>query len=121
MAIGVGKNAYLPVMHGAGSREVLLRVDDRYLKRCVTDTGWLHIYEHKQSRWPPKLGRSFVKCYWRDGSKLFRPAVHVIIHRITAQLENTLCPHGIGRLFGGTFVNRHGFQIGGERGSSWIN
>jgi hypothetical protein len=109
MTIGVGKNARIPVMHGAGSREVTLRVGYRYLKRRVTDAGWFHIDEHKQVCWPLKFRRTLVKCYWRDGSKLFHPAVQVIIHRVTAQFGNTLRPHGIGRLFGGTSVNRRGF------------
>ena len=121
MTISVRKNARIPVMHGAGSGEVTLRVGDRYLKRGVTDAGWFHIDEHKQGCRPQKFRGALVKCYWRDGSKLFHAAVQVIIHRITAQFGNTLCPHGIGRLFGGTLINRHHLQVSRERGSFGIN
>ena len=121
MAIGVGKNARILVMHGAGSCEVTLRVGDRYLKRGVTDTGWFHIYEHKQGCRPPKFRRTLVKCYWRDGSKLFHPAVQVIIHRIAAQLRDAPDSHAIDSPFGGTPVNCQSLQVSREPGSFGIN
>ena len=116
VAIRKRENAGIFVMKSARGGEVSLRICNGNFKGSIANAQRFHVDKHKQLRRLAKIRIAFVKRHRRDGGKLLRSTVQIIIHRIAAQLVNAPSAHSVNSPLGGTKINRDALQVSREGG-----